>query len=74
MMQSAQDLCGDDGSPSNHQRILQKNSEIKMDGMTLIEHEIFVFCGCRQQLDGNEFAVTLAEETKQRQKSAEPVS
>lgn len=40
----------------------------------LIEHEIFVFCGCRQQLDGNEFAVTLAEETKQRQKSAEPFS
>jgi len=80
MMQSGQDLCGDDGSPSNHQRIFAKKSEINMDGILgthrrmLIEHEIFVFCGCRQQLDGNEFAVTLAEETKQRQKSAEPVS
>jgi len=59
-MQSGQDLCGDDGSPSNHQRIFAKKSEIKMDGILgthrrmLIEHEIFVFCGCRQQLDGNE--------------------
>jgi len=32
------------------------------------------FADVGNNLDGNEFAVTLAEETKQRQKSAEPVS
>jgi hypothetical protein len=53
-MQSGQDLRGDDGSPSNHERTFA-NNQIKVDGIPgthrrmQIEHAIFVFAARRQQ-------------------------
>jgi hypothetical protein len=47
MMQSGQDSRGDDGSPATINGLLQKKSEIKMDGILgthrrmLIEHDDF---------------------------------
>jgi hypothetical protein len=80
MMQSGQDSCGDDGAPSNHQRIFAKKSEIKMDGILgtrrrmLIDMRFSSFADVGNNRTATNLAVTLAEATKQRQKSTEPVS
>jgi hypothetical protein len=74
MMQSGQDLCGDDGSPATISGLLQKSDQDGRHSRYTPAHadrtRNFRLCGTSATtLTATTFAVTLAEETKQDFKS-----